>query len=158
MEERKWDIQEIKQIKKKLLILNNLVMLLLIVSFGFYIELGGSSTFLIGFCCAVLWILVVNAVYTIWTGKVIGTKTMQKDLNFKVYRHGKKQWKIKAIIGLIFLFALSAGSTIVFFQLDLEALKIDFPQDSISLFAVWLFFNIGEMRRIKKLNENYGDV
>ncbi|MYL65165.1 hypothetical protein GLW07_17545 [Bacillus hwajinpoensis] len=158
MEDGKWDIQEIKQIKKNLLIKNTLFMLLFIVIIGFYIELGGSLTFLIGFCCAVLWILVVNMIYTIWTKKVIGNRAMQKDLDFKIYRHGKRSWKIKAIIGLIFIVVLSTGSTILFFQWDLEALNIDFPQNTISLFFVWLFYNIGEIRRIKKLDEYDEDV
>ncbi len=156
MEDGKWDIQEIKQIKKNLLLKNNLIMLLLVVSFGFYIELGGSIPFLFGFCCAVLWIFVVNMIYTIWTKKVIGTRAMQKELNFKIYHHGEKNWKKKAMIGLIFLFVLSTGSTILFFQWDLGALNIDFPQDMISLFFVWLFYNIGEIRRIKKLDEYDG--
>ena len=158
MEDGKWDIQEIKQIKKNLLLKNNLFMLLFIVTIGFYIELGGSLTFLFGFCCAVLWILVMNVLYTIRTKKVIGTRAMQKDLNFKIYRHGKRSWKKKAMIGLVFLFVLSAGSTFLFFQWDLENVKVDFPQDMISLFLVWLFYNIGEIRRIKKLDEYEGDV
>ncbi len=158
MEVGKWDIQEMKQIKKKLLLQNNLIMFLLIVLLGFYIELWGSVPFLFGFCCAVLWILVVNMIYTMWTKKVIGTRAMQKDLNFKIDRHGEKKWKVKAIIGLIFIFVLSTGSTIFYFQWDLGALNIDFPQDTISLFIVWLFYNIGEIRRIKKLNEYDGDV
>lgn len=158
MEEGKWDIQEIKRIKKKLLIQNNLAMLFFIVSFGFYMELGGSFAVFLGFCCVVLWLFVVNMVYTIWTGKVIGTKDMQKVQNFKIYRHGKKRWKIKAIIGLLFIFSFSAGSTIAVFLLDFEGLKVDFPQDSMSLFLLWLFMNIGEIRRIRKLDENYGDA
>ncbi|MGP4059568.1 hypothetical protein [Halobacillus sp. H74] len=53
MDETEWGLQEMKRLKKKHLILYNLVMLLLVVSFGLYAENGGTAPLTLNLCCVI---------------------------------------------------------------------------------------------------------
>jgi len=74
MQTSEWDIEEVKRLKKKLLVQGNLVMLLLLLLSIYYIKTGGSVTVFFGLCCVLMWIIVAHTFKTLITGKNIGTK------------------------------------------------------------------------------------
>lgn len=152
MGEGNWDLQEIKRLKKKLLIQNNLGMLLVFALLWFLVEVAAvSATIIFGVLCAILWLVVVNMLFTLLTGKVIGTKARQRVQTFEIQRHGKKQWKIKASIGLFLLLVLTIGSTVLIVVTDIGSATLDFPNDSFAFIGAWLGMNLGQIRRIRKL-------
>ncbi|MDL4840232.1 hypothetical protein [Aquibacillus rhizosphaerae] len=99
MVQSEWDIQEVKRLKKVELLQYNLVMLLIIVLFGYFVKNGGTVSFLFGLCCVLFWIVVAMRFFTLKTGKMIGTKTSRCVQYFDRDRIGKKRWKRKTIIG-----------------------------------------------------------
>ncbi|MBN8211024.1 hypothetical protein JI666_19985 [Bacillus sp. NTK071] len=153
MGEEKWDLQEIKRLKKKLFIQNNLGMLLVFALLWFFVEVAAvSATIVLGVLCAILWLFVVNILFTLLTGKVIGTKAMQRVQTFRIERHGKKQWKIKASIGLFLFLALTIGLTVLVVGSDIGSATLEFPNDSFGFIGAWLGMNIGEIHRIRKIS------
>ncbi|WP_394173176.1 hypothetical protein [Guptibacillus hwajinpoensis] len=154
MGEGNWDLQEIKLLKKKLLIQNNLGMLSVFALLWFFVEVAAvSATIIFGVLCAILWLLVANMLFTLLTGKVIGTKAMQRVQTFEIERHGKKQWKIKSSIGLLIILALTIGSTVLVVVSDIGSVPLDFPNDSFAFIGAWLGMNLGQIRRIRKLGK-----
>ncbi|RSL35243.1 hypothetical protein D7Z54_01350 [Salibacterium salarium] len=78
MDEAKWSMQEVKLLKKVQLFQNNFVMLLVFVLFAFFAKNGGSVFFLFGLCCVFFWISTANMLYTLKTGRTIGTKISKR--------------------------------------------------------------------------------
>ncbi|KMM39197.1 hypothetical protein [Guptibacillus hwajinpoensis] len=152
MEEGNWDLQEVKRLKKKLLIQNNLGMLLVFALLWFFVEVTAvSTTIILGVLCAILWLLVANMLFTLLTGKVIGTRAMQRVQTFEIERHGKKQWKIKASIGLLIILAITIGLTVMVVVSDIGSVPLNFPNDSFAFIGAWLGMNLGQIHRIRKL-------
>ena len=88
MDETQWDIQEVKHLKKKQLVQYNIVMLLLFVLFGYFSE-NGNTSLLFGVFCVLVWIVVAITLYTLMTGKPIGTKTSRRVQVFDRNRLGE---------------------------------------------------------------------
>jgi uncharacterized membrane protein YwzB len=130
MDEAEWNIEEVKRLKKKQLIQSNLVLLLLFILFGFYVENGGTATVVFGVCCVLLWIFVANAIYTLLTGKTMGTKSIRRVLAFDIDHIGKKRWKRRKLIEFIIIIVVCLGITVVLFTIDFGSKSLDFPLDA----------------------------
>ncbi|MDP4552935.1 hypothetical protein Q9251_18810 [Alkalihalobacillus macyae] len=151
MAEGNWDLQEMKRLKKKLLIQSNLGMLLVFALLWFFVEVTAvSATIIFGVVCAILWFAVANMLFTLLTGKVIGTRAMQRLQTFEIERHGKKQWKIKSSIGLLIMLLLTIGLTVVVLVSDLRSITLDFPSDSFAFIGGWIGMNVGQILRLRK--------
>lgn len=151
MDESDWDIQEIKRLKKKQLVQYNFVMFLLVALFAYFVKSGGSATVFLGLCCAYFWIFTGSTIYTLITGKVIGTKSGRRVQAFDRDRIGEKRWKRKTTIAPIVLLVLSIGFTVFWYVTDFDASRLEFSIGAIPFFACWIGYNIGESVRISKL-------
>src|SRR5699024_4670815 len=99
MNETEWDIQEVKRLKWKQLVQYNVLMLLL---FSFYYLWAGNSFFLCwSLLCLALWVFVAHSLYTFFTGKMIGTKTMKLVQSFYKNYLVEKHWNKRKLIGFI---------------------------------------------------------
>lgn len=151
MDGEDWDIQEIKRLKKRLLVQNNLLMLVLLVLFATYVKNGGSANVLLGICCAFFWIFAAGMLYTFKTGKIIGTKSSQRVHAFDKDQVSEKRWKRKATKSVVFLIGLSVVFTLFWFLLDFDSVGLQFTVDALPFIVCWIGFNIGETVRIRKL-------
>src|SRR5690606_3426388 len=97
-----WNIQEVKHLKKKQLVQNNIVMLLLFVLFSYLAVIGNHST-LFGVFCLPLWIISAITFYSLKTSNAIGTKTSRYMQVFDRNRLGDKRWKRRKIIEFIII-------------------------------------------------------
>ncbi|WP_254901807.1 hypothetical protein [Thalassobacillus devorans] len=151
MEITEWDIQEVKRLKKRRLVYHNLFMLLILVLSVFYVENGGSIPVLFGIYCVLIWIITVKMLYTLMTGKEIGSKASRRVHDFDRDYQGEKRWKRRNMAETIFVSALSVGVTFFVLVVDLTTARVDFPLDAIPFIGAWIGSNVGEMVRIKKL-------
>ncbi|MDX1699225.1 MAG: hypothetical protein R3250_01345, partial [Melioribacteraceae bacterium] len=81
MDETQWDIKEVKHLKKKQVVQNNLVMLLLFVLLVFIAD-NGMHSIIIGIFFVLIWIILAITFYTLKTGRPIGTKTSRRVQEF----------------------------------------------------------------------------
>lgn len=94
VEEIHCDLEEVRHLIRKQLVQNNFIMLLLFVLFC-YLAVKGNPSFFIGMLCVLLWIYVAITLYTLMTGKPIGTKTSKVLQEFHKNHFGGKRWKRK---------------------------------------------------------------
>src|SRR5699024_3646142 len=149
MNETEWDIQEVKRLKWKQLVQYNVLMLLL---FSYYL-LDGNSFFLFwSLLCLALWVIVAHSLYTFFTGKMIGTKTMKLVQAFDKNYLGEKHWNKRKLIEVISISAVSLFCTLLVITqgFNFGALEI---YNFLPFIGAWLGFNIGEVIRIKRLKE-----
>ncbi|GGM18359.1 hypothetical protein GCM10011351_00180 [Paraliobacillus quinghaiensis] len=81
MDETQWDIKEVKRLKKKQLVQYNLLMLLIFVLFGYLVENNKEFVLNVFFAVFFWWITAIM-LYTLNTGKPIGTKTSRRLQEF----------------------------------------------------------------------------
>ncbi|MGY4691054.1 hypothetical protein [Salibacterium sp. K-3] len=151
MHETEWDIQEVKRLKKKELVQHNLVMLSLFVLIIFYVYNAGSASVLLGVCCVLFWLTAVPPLYTLKTGKPIGTKTSRFVQAFDKYHKGEKRWKRRTMMGAGFIIMISVVFTVLFFVWDVDSVRLDSPIDVIPFIGGWVGFNAGQIIRLNKL-------
>ncbi|WP_147803308.1 hypothetical protein [Alkalicoccus halolimnae] len=151
MEETKWDMQEVKRLKKKRLIHTNLIMLILFFLLVYYIQSGGSVLVLFGLCCVIMWMMIIQMLFTLKTGKTIGTKTSQLVQAFDRDHKGEKSWKRRRTAETIFLVTFNLFLTISLFIFNFEALDLRFSSTAFPFIGSWIGYNIGESYRINRL-------
>ena len=145
-----WNIQEVKHLRKKQLVQNNIVMLLLFVLFSYLAVIGNHST-LFGVFCLLLWIISAITFYSLKTSKPIGTKTSRYMQVFDRNRLGDKRWKRRKIIEFIIIIIICVLITILIIVLDISAVSFDLPMNAIPFIGAWVGYNIGEVIRMKSL-------
>jgi len=150
MDETQWDIQEVKHLKKKQLVQYNIVMLLLFVLFGYFSE-NGNTSLLFGVFCVLVWIVVAITLYTLMTGKPIGTKTSRRVQVFDRNRLGEKRWKRRKITETVIISVISVLITILLFVKDFNSVRLDFPIDAFPFIGAWIGYNVGEIIRMNNL-------
>ncbi|WP_407270749.1 hypothetical protein [Radiobacillus sp. PE A8.2] len=150
MGETQWDIQEVKRLKKKQVIQYNLAMLLVFVLFGYFVEIGKVSMIFVMFC-VLCWIIAVTSLYTLNTGKPVGTKTNKRLQEFDRDRLGEKRWKRRTMIGAVLISVVSVALTVFLFYTNFENSRMEFPRDAFPLIGVWVGYNLGELVRISNL-------
>jgi len=106
-------IENVRRLMKKQLIQNNVIMLLLFVLF-YYFSAKGNLSFFIGIICVLLWVQVAITLYTLITGKPIGTKTGKIVQEFDKRRFGAKRWQRKKVTETVIFSALSVLITVFF--------------------------------------------
>ncbi|WP_244504240.1 hypothetical protein [Salibacterium halotolerans] len=151
MHETEWDIQEVKRLKKKQLVQQNLLMLLLFVLFAFYVHNVGSASVLLGLCCVLLWLTAVPPLYTLKTGEPIGTKTSRMVQAFDRYHWGEKRWKRNTMMETGILMIGSVVFTVLFFVWDVDSIRLDSPIGVFPFIGGWIGFNAGQIIRLMKL-------
>lgn len=147
MDETQWDIQKVKHLKKKQLVQNNLLMLLLFLLFGYLAE-NGKPSLLIGGFCVLLWIIVAITWYVLKAGSPIGTKTSRMVQEFDRNRLGEKRWKRRKMTEAVIISVISVLITILVFDQDLNSLRFDFPISLFPFIGAWIGYNIGEIMRM----------
>jgi len=151
MDETQWDIQKVKHLKKKQLVQNNLVMLLLFVLFSYLTE-SGKPSLLIGGFCVLLWVIVVITWYVLKTGSPIGTKTSRIVQEFDRNSLGEKRWKRRKMTEAVIISVISVLITILVFNQDLNSLRLNFPISILPFIGAWIGYNIGEVIRMINLS------
>ncbi|MEC3884647.1 hypothetical protein VKA52_13020 [Halobacillus sp. HZG1] len=124
-------------------------MLSLFMLFVMLNENSGALTVVIGICCVVLLGSAANTLYSIVTGKVIGTKTHQRVMAFDTDYIGWKRWKRRKIIEFIILIILCIGISVVLFTVDFGSARLNFPMDAFPMLGGWIGMNIGKMSRFR---------
>ena len=152
MEEEQQEIKEIKRLKKKQLIRGNLLMLLIFVLFVYFFE-SGNLFFITWIILAGLVVVFMLSLYTLITGKLIGTKTSRRVQAFDRKHWGDKRWKRKKIMEAVLYVILGVLLAYLLFTVDFS-----FPNQPLtgSLFpflGAWIGYNVGEITRITKLKE-----
>lgn len=150
MDETQWDIQDVKHLKKKQLVQYNIIMLLLFVMFAYFSEKGNPSL-LFGVFCVLLWIIVAITLYTLMTGKPIGTKTSRCVQVFDRNRLGERRWKRRNITETVIISVISVLITILLFVKDFNSVSLDFSIAAIPFIGAWIGYNIGEIIRMNNL-------
>ncbi len=148
MNETKWNIEEVKHLKKKQLIYSNLVMVLLFILFVIYALYGGTPTVVFGFWCVLLWIFAAHGIYTLLTGKTMGTKFIRRVMAFDIDHIGKKRWKRRKFIEVV----LCLSITVVIFNLDFGSRSLDLPLYIFPFIGSFVGMNLGQLTRIKNLS------
>ncbi|WP_390308502.1 hypothetical protein [Gracilibacillus thailandensis] len=97
------------------------------------------------------WVITAYMLYTIMTGKTIGTKTSQRVQAFDRDHMGEKRWKRKTLTEALILSVLSIILTVCLFVLDFDFVQLDFPISVFPLIGPWIGFNIGEIVRMNNL-------
>ena len=130
MDETQWDIQEVKHLKKKQVFQNNLVMLLLFVLLVFFAD-NGMHSLIIGIFFLLIWIILAITLYTLKTGRPIGTKTSRLVQEFDRNRLGEKRWKQNRIAEAVIISVIGVGIAVLWFVKDVNSFGLDFPSYAI---------------------------
>lgn len=147
MDETKWDIKEVKHLKKKQVIQNNLVMLLLFVLLVFFAD-NGMHSLIIGIFFLLIWIILAITLYTLKTGRPIGTKTSRLVQEFDRNRLGEKRWKQNRIAEAVIISVIGVGIAVLWFVKDVNSFGLDFPSYAIPFIGSWIGYNLGEIIRM----------
>lgn len=150
MGETKWNIQEIQRLKRKQLVQYNLVMFLLFMLVFYYMKIGMSVLLFTTILCLFFCLIIAHTLYTLITGKMLGTKTSRLIQAFDKDYLGKKRWKRKKIIEFIFLSILGIMCTVLLFRIDFVSSEFDI-YSLMPFFGGWSGMNIGEIFRIRNL-------
>lgn len=150
MEEIQWNIKEIKRLKKLQLLQNNFLFLLVFLMIGYFFEIGMSSLVLVG-VCVISWVVAASLIYTLITGKNLRSKRYRVLQKFDRHRFGDKRWRWRTIAEVVIVIIASAIITAFVLNMDIHSLSLDLPFDAFPFIGVWLGHNIGEIYRLKKL-------
>ncbi|GAB3801851.1 hypothetical protein [Virgibacillus kimchii] len=150
MSETHWDIKEVKRLKKNQLLQSNLVMLLLFVLFGYFAMNANPFLFIGGFS-VLIWIIVAITLYTLMTGRYIGTKTSRMVQEFDRCRLGQKRWKRRKVIEAAIISIISVFITGLVFIMDFNSVRLEFPMSVFPFIGAWAGYNIGEIIRMNNL-------
>ncbi|MGI2329158.1 hypothetical protein [Planococcus sp. YIM B11945] len=150
MDETQWDIQEVKQLKKKQLVQSNFFMLLIFVLFVYFSK-SGQPLFLIGLFYVIVLIYVAFTLYVLMTGRFVGTKTSKRVQQFDKERLGKKRWTRRKIIEAVFLIVLSISITVLIVNTDIDPADRNNSIGAFPFFGAWVGYNLGELFRMGKL-------
>jgi Ca2+/Na+ antiporter len=150
MDETQWDIQEVKHLKKKQLVQNNLVMLLLFVLIA-YFAYSGKHSLINGIYFVLIWINVAITLYTLKKGRTIGTKTSKRVQEFDRNRLGEKRWKRNRITEAVIISVTGIGIAVLLFVVDFNSVRLDVPNYVFPFIGAWIGFNIREIIRMNNL-------
>lgn len=152
MEETQWDIKEIKQLKKKQLVRSNLFIVLVFILLVYLFQ-SGQFLFIVWVLLAFLFIVLVHSIYTLKTGKHIGTKTSRYLNEFDRHRSGEKRWKRTKIHEIVFLTVLGVGMGVLLYLIDFSSPPPNASQAHFPFIGAWIGYNLGELSRMKNLKE-----
>lgn len=150
MEKDKWDLKEVKRLKWRQLIQYNVVMLLLFLVAIYAVKSTSSAYFIFIFFTVIVWIVSIHALYTLKTGKILGTKTMKIVHQYDKDFQGKKRWKRKKILEAVFAMIVAIGCTVLVSRLDLRDVTVNY-YNLAPFIGAWVGLNIGEVFRITNL-------
>ncbi|WP_153461695.1 MULTISPECIES: hypothetical protein [Sediminibacillus] len=150
MDEVNLDIQEVKRLKKKLLVQYNLVMLLLFVLFRYLAE-NGEPSLLIGGSLVLIWIIVAVTLYTLKTGRYFGTKASIMVQKFDRRRLGEKRWKRRRMTEAVIISVICIFISVFVWVKGINPASVDFPGSTFPFIGAWVGYNIGEIVRIYDL-------
>ncbi|AIY05269.1 hypothetical protein Plano_1304 [Planococcus sp. PAMC 21323] len=146
------DIKEIKYLKKKKLIQDNIFMLLIFL-FLIYFASNERHSFIIGSFFVYIWIAVAFVMYTLKTGKHIGTKTSIYVKRYDRNKIGEKRWKRNKLIELFIIGIIGIGIGFVFIFENINTVGANIPSYYFPFIGSWIGFNLGEIGRMSKLQE-----
>lgn len=152
MEDEQWDIKEVRRLKKFQLVQNNFLFLLVFLMLGYFVKIGMSALILVG-GCILGWIVTASLVYTLITGKAIGSKRYRRLQRFERYQLGDKRWRRRGIAEIVIVIILSTIITVFVLNVDTHSLSLDLTFGAFSFIGAWLGHNIGEIYRLKKLKD-----
>ncbi|WP_142826710.1 hypothetical protein [Planococcus soli] len=150
MDEAQWDIREVKHLKKIQLVQGNLAMLLLFLLLVYFAD-SGRHSIIIGIFFVVMWIVLAITLYTLKTGRPVGTKTSKRVQEFDKDRLGEKRWRRNRIIEAVGIGIVGVGIVILLFVVDFSAARLDSPSYHFPFIGAWVGYNIGEIIRISSL-------
>lgn len=151
MDEKVWDIQQVKRLKKKSLIELNAVMLSLFLFTFIYIYMEWPVSVFFGITCIIVWFFVAHSLYVLITGKTTGTKTNKWVQAFDRDRSGEKRWKRSKIAEVILFVVLGIVCTVLVFPIEIDSEPLRFINIS-AFFGAWFGVNVGSIIRISSLD------
>ncbi|KIL43230.1 hypothetical protein [Jeotgalibacillus campisalis] len=150
MAEKKWDLREIKKVKKKLLVQYNIAFLLIFLLYSYFAE-NVKLSFLIGLFCVFSLIVVAILLYIRLTGKSFGTKASRKEQAFDRDRIGEKRWKRQKINEIVAVGVSGVVMAVVLFSLNVDSTRFDSNSIAYAFVGTWIGLNISQIIRIKRL-------
>ncbi|WP_255437685.1 hypothetical protein [Thalassobacillus sp. CUG 92003] len=138
MSDTEWDIQEGKHLKKKRLVHYNLVMLLLAGLLPYYFKIVGSGYVLFVLCCVFMWAITMSMLYTLKTGKTIGTKTSRLVEDFDKSHKGEERWKRSKITEFALVSIMSVVLTTLLFVIEFDSGSFNFPISYFPFIGGWV--------------------
>ncbi|WP_303969227.1 hypothetical protein [Sporosarcina ureae] len=150
MDESKWNIEEVKRLKKKQLIEFNIAMLVIFVLSLLYVKADAPLSTVFALICVLLWFFSVHALYILLSEKTTGTKTNKLVQAFDRDHWGKKRWKRKKITEAIILGIVSIMFTIFVFTIDTGSETLQF-YNLLPFIGAWIGSNLGNIVRISNL-------
>lgn len=152
MDEAKQERKEIKKLKKKQLLWGNLFMLMIFLLLSYLLG-AGKILFVTWAILIFLIIMTAISLYTLITGAIIGTKATRRIQSFDRKRWGEKKWKRNKIIEMVLYTGLGIGITALALNADLDSSNRNLSGFTFPFFGAWLGYNLGEITRIKNLEE-----
>lgn len=152
MDEAKQEIKEMKKLKKKQLLWGNLFMLMIFLLLSYLLG-AGKILFVTGAILIFLIIMTAIGLYTLITGAIIGTKATRRIQSFDRKRWGEKKWKRSKIIEMVLYTGLGIGITALALNADLDSSNRNLSGFTFPFLGAWLGYNLGEITRIKNLEE-----
>ncbi|MBP2243201.1 hypothetical protein J2Z40_003789 [Cytobacillus eiseniae] len=89
--------------------------------------------------------------YTLKTGRHIGTKISRTVQEFDGNRLGDKRWKRRKISEAVIISVISVLITVLVFVKDFNSVRLDFSISAFPFIGGWVGYNIGEIIRMKNL-------
>ncbi|UOQ83609.1 hypothetical protein [Gracilibacillus salinarum] len=151
MIESGWDIREVKRLKKIKLVQTNLLLLFCFALYISIVEMGGNSHFVFGSLSVSGWVVTAMMLYTLKTGKTIGTKVVKRVSAFDKDFRGEERWRRRTMIETVIVGGMSVAFTVCLFVLDFGGTELDYPSDILPLIGCWVGHNIGEIVRLLEL-------
>ncbi|MFP3322684.1 hypothetical protein R0K05_06225 [Planococcus sp. SIMBA_160] len=152
MDEAQQELIEIKGLRKKQLLWGNLFMLVIFLLLNYL--LGNGKLLFVSWILIVLLLLsTVHSLYTLITGKIIGTKTTRRIRAFDRKRWGQKKWRLLNITHIVLYIGMGTGLIFLVFNTDFDLLNPNWFSFIFPFLGAWFGYNLGEISRIKKLKE-----
>ncbi|MGM0896329.1 MAG: hypothetical protein ACQEV0_00440 [Bacillota bacterium] len=151
MDKTKWDIHKVKRLKKKQLIQSNFFLLLLFLVLIYLADQARAYLISGMFFMLVLGVM-ATALYTLKTGRFVGTKTSKIIQEFDRDRLGKKSWKRRKIIEESFIGVLGIGVSLLLIATGFDSTSTDSLHFHFPFIGVWVGHNLGEIVRISGLS------
>ena len=96
---------------------------------GYLFEIDMSSIVLVG-GCVIGWIVTISLIYTLITGKNLGSKRYRVLQKFDRYRLGDRRWRWRTIAEIVIVII-----TTFVLNVDIHSLRLDLPYDAFHLLA-----------------------
>ncbi|MCD5322169.1 MULTISPECIES: hypothetical protein [Pontibacillus] len=150
--EQVWDLDKVKRSQRRSSIQISLIFWAFIIGsmiYGFHYE-NGAFVLLASFC-VIMTAFAGGSLYTLRTGKIIGTKDKRYSESFERDRIGEKEWMGKKKIETTILIVVSLVFTVCLFVVDWSGIRMNAFHDFLPLIGAGVGTTLGQFIRSNKV-------